>query len=76
MLPAMESLNHTARALLGLKVWEGLSNKAIGTILGISHRAVEGRYSRALKKLTKQLERGPFATRRSPLSADNREATT
>jgi len=76
VLRAMQSLNEADQELLGLKVWECLSNDAIGTILGISHRAVEGRYSRALKKLTKQLERGQTATRRSPLSADNREATT
>lgn len=76
VIGAMESLNEAEQELLGLKVWEGLSNDAIGTILGISHRAVEGRYSRALKKLTKQLERGQSATRRSPLSAEKREATT
>jgi len=76
VLHAMESLSEAEQELLGHKVWEGLSNEAVGIILGISHRAVEGRYSRALKKLTKQLERGHSATRRSPLSADKRETTT
>jgi len=76
VLGAMESLKEAEQELLGLKVWEGLSNDAIGTILGISHRAVEGRYGRALKKLSKQLERGRSASQRSPFSAERGEATT
>lgn len=76
VLGALQSLNPAERELLGLKVWEGLSNEAIGTILGISHRAVEGRYARAIKKLSKQLERGQSADQRSPFSAERGEATT
>ena len=68
VLSAMRSLKPADRELLGLKVWEGLSNEAIGTILGVSHRAVEGRYARALRKLSRVLEREESATRHGPFS--------
>ena len=73
---AMESLKEADRELLRLKVWEGLSNHQVGTVLGISHRAVEGRYTRALKKISRQLDRSGAAVARSPFSAERGEATT
>jgi RNA polymerase sigma-70 factor (ECF subfamily) len=76
VLRAMETLKESDQDLLYLKVWEDLSNTAIGAILGISHRAVEGRYARALKRLSKQLERGHSVARRSPISVEKGEATT
>lgn len=66
---AMETLKEPDRELLQLKVWEGLSNDQVATVLGITKRAVEGRYTRALSKLSKQLERGIQASG-SPFSAE------
>ena len=68
VLGAMRSLKPAESELLGLKVWEGLSNEAIGTILGISHRAVEGRYARALRRLSRVLDREQSTTRPEPFS--------
>jgi len=76
VLCAMGSLKQAEQDLLGLKVWEGLSNGAVGTILGISDRAVEARYARAIRKLSKQLDRGQPAAQRSPFSAERGDATT
>ena len=72
---AMAKLSENDRELLQLRVWEGLSNDQVADILGISKRAVEGRYSRALKKVSSQLERGAAATS-SPFSAERGGATT
>mgnify|MGYP001819655043 CR=1 FL=1 len=52
---ALQRLRPEDQELLRLKAWEGLSNSQIGDLLGMSHRAVEGRYPRALKKLSKHL---------------------
>ena len=72
----MDVLTDDDRELLQLKVWEGLSNHEVGTVLGISHRAVEGRYTRALKKLSRELERGGSTATGSPFSAERGGATT
>jgi RNA polymerase sigma-70 factor (ECF subfamily) len=58
MHDALGRLRPQDRELLRLKTWEELSNKEIGEILGMSVRAVEGRYARLLKKLAKALPGG------------------
>jgi len=55
MHDALAKLRPKDRELVRLKMWEELSNQQIGQILGISDRAVEGRYARALRKLGKSL---------------------
>ncbi len=75
VLTAMESLRSDDRELVRLKIWEGLSNEAVGTILGITDRAVEGRYTRAIKKLSKKLKSGTLAAPSSPFSAERGEAS-
>lgn len=52
---ALRRLRPQDQELLRLKAWEGLSNDQIGDLLGMSSRAVEGRYARAIKKLSKHL---------------------
>ena len=39
----------------------------VGTVLGLTDRAVEARYTRAIKKLSKHLNRGTPAAPRSPI---------
>ena len=58
VLDAMAGLRPSEQEVLRLKVWEELSNEQIGAILGMSDRAVEGRYARALKKLAGRLPKG------------------
>ncbi len=60
---ALATLGAADRELLRLKAWEELSNAEVGEILGISARAVEGRYARALKRLARAMATAP---RRSP----------
>ncbi len=72
---ALAMLRDTSQEIVRMKVWEGLSDDEVGAILGISGRAVEGRYHRAIKKLSKQLMRGhPAATPSSPFSSERGEA--
>ena len=72
---AIATLRETDQEIVRMKVWEGLSNDDVGTILGISGRAVEGRYRRAIKKLSKQLKGGPpAASPSSPFSSERGEA--
>jgi RNA polymerase sigma-70 factor (ECF subfamily) len=52
---AIASLRPAEQEVLRLKTWEELSNESVGEILGLSPRAVEGRYARALKKLGRRL---------------------
>ncbi len=73
VLAAISALRPDDQELVRLKVWEGLSNEAIGTILGITHRAVEARYTRALKKLSKILKGGRRAALSSPPSTESGE---
>lgn len=56
---ALQNLRGVDQELLQLKAWEELSNKEIGQILGMTDRAVQGRYARALKKLEKALGAKP-----------------
>ena len=56
---ALRRLREEDQELLQLKAWEELSNREIGEVLGMSDRAVQGRYARALKKLEKTLTARP-----------------
>ena len=58
-----------------MKIWEGLSDAQVGEVLGISGRAAEGRYARAMKKLARQLQ-GDLraASTSSPFSSERGEA--
>lgn len=59
VLNAMAGLRPAEQEVLRLKAWEELSNEQIGAMLGMSDRAVEGRYARALKKLAGRLPKDP-----------------
>jgi len=74
VLAAIDTLRRDDQELVRLKVWEGLSNDAVAAILGISPRAVEGRYTRAIKKLSKILKSGTDAATSSPFSTERGEA--
>ena len=76
VLDALVSLSEAEQELLTLKVWEGLTNEEIGIFLGVSHRAVEGRYARAIRKLSKKLEKDQPAAKRSPFSAERGDVAT
>jgi RNA polymerase sigma-70 factor (ECF subfamily) len=56
---ALARLRPKDQELVRLKAWEELSNQQISQILGISDRAVEGRYARTLKKLARSLPVDP-----------------
>lgn len=63
---ALGRLSLQDQELLLLKAWEKLSNKEIGEFLGVSHRAVEGRFARALNRLAKVLPSASTEHHRSP----------
>lgn len=52
---AIESLPHVDREAFTLSVWEGLSAREIGTVLGISQNAASIRLSRAKSLLVSRL---------------------
>jgi len=66
---ALRRLRPNDRELLRLKAWEGLTNRQIGEILGVSDRAVEGRYSRALERLAKAIPQASTQPKPSPRCA-------
>lgn len=70
---AIETLRPDDQELVRFKVWEGLSNGEIGKILGITDRAVEGRYTRALRKLAKILNGDRLVAPSSPPSTETGE---
>ena len=55
VLQALRRLRPQDQELLRLKAWEKLSTRAIGEVLGVSDRAVEGRLARALNRLANAL---------------------
>jgi RNA polymerase sigma-70 factor (ECF subfamily) len=71
---AITNLRDKDQEVVRLKIWEGLSNAQVGTILGMTDRAVEARYTRAIKKLHKHLKGSTAATPSSPFSAERGEA--
>jgi RNA polymerase sigma-70 factor (ECF subfamily) len=74
VVAAITTLRSDDQEVVRLKIWEGLSNEQVGSILGMSDRAVEGRYTRAIKKLQKNLKGGTVAAPGSPFSAERGEA--
>ena len=64
VLEAIAGLRPSEQEVLRLKTWEERSNEQIGAILGLSDRAVEGRYARALKKLAGRLPKEPVVSPR------------
>ncbi len=76
VIEAIDKLNESDQEVVRLKIWEGLSNREVGTILGMTDRAVEGRYTRAIKKLHKHLKGGTPATSSSPFSSERGEAAS
>jgi len=52
---ALQRLRPEDQELLRLKAWEGLTNRQIGEVLGVSDRAVEGRYARVLDRLSREI---------------------
>jgi RNA polymerase sigma-70 factor (ECF subfamily) len=67
---AMSRLPDADRELLQLKIWEELTNDQVAAVLGLTKRAVENRYTRALGKISRHLERGVRTTTSSPFSAE------
>lgn len=70
VVAVMATLHERDREILELKLWEGLSNDEVADVLGITKRAVEGRYTRALKQVSKRLERGVRTAPGSPFSVE------
>ena len=56
VIAAMERLKPEDRELLRLKMWEELTHRDIGVVLGISEHAVDMRVQRVTKKLGKLLD--------------------
>lgn len=76
VVAAIATLREDDQEVVRLKIWEGLSNDEVGTILGMTDRAVEGRYTRAIKKLSKILKSGSPAASSSPFSTERGEAAS
>jgi RNA polymerase sigma-70 factor (ECF subfamily) len=76
VIEAIATLSHRDQEVVTLKIWEGLSNGEVGAVLGLTDRAVEARYTRAIKKLSKHLKRGDTAATSSPFSPERGEAAS
>ena len=57
---AIEQLPVSAKELMVLRYYNGLSYEQIGSVLGISQAAINGRLSRAKRKMAKYLKRNGF----------------
>jgi RNA polymerase sigma-70 factor (ECF subfamily) len=57
---ALEQLEPAAREVIYLRFYDGLPYERIGTVLGISEQAINGRLRRAKKKLAQHLRRAGF----------------
>jgi RNA polymerase sigma-70 factor (ECF subfamily) len=76
VIEAISILGNTDQEVVRLKIWEGLSNREVGAVLGLTDRAVEARYTRAIKNLHKHLKRGNSAASSSPFSSERGEAAS
>jgi RNA polymerase sigma-70 factor (ECF subfamily) len=73
VIEAIATLSNTDQEVVRLKIWESLSNWEVGAVLGITDRAVEARYTRAIKRIRKHLKRGTSAASSSPFSSEREE---
>lgn len=65
VLEALERLSATDREVLQLTLWEELSPVEIAGVLGLSRAAVDQRYSRAKRRLARDLDRHRSVARRA-----------
>jgi RNA polymerase sigma-70 factor (ECF subfamily) len=63
VIEALSRLSRTDREIVQLTLWEELSPMQIAGVLGISRGAVDQRFSRAKKRLARQLEGHRLMTR-------------
>jgi len=61
---AIEQLPVPAKELVILRYYDGLSYEEISTVLGISRAAINGRLTRAKRKIAKYLQRNGFLENR------------
>ena len=57
---AIEQLSESAKDLVVLRYYDGLSYEQISSVLGISHAAINGRLLRAKRKMADYLKRNGF----------------
>jgi RNA polymerase sigma-70 factor (ECF subfamily) len=76
VVEAIATLNQRDQEVVTLKIWECLSNREVAAVLGLTDRAVEARYTRAIKKLSRYLKRGDTAATSSPFSPERGEAAS
>jgi RNA polymerase sigma-70 factor (ECF subfamily) len=62
---AIGRLSASARELVFLRYYDGLSYEQISAVLGISQQAINGRLRRAKKKMASYLQRNGFGVERS-----------
>ncbi len=65
LIEALSRLNRTDREIIQLNLWEELSPGEIAAVLGISRVAVDQRYSRAKRRLARQLQPSLFMRTRA-----------
>ena len=65
VIEGLARLRPPDREILQLVTWEELSPVEIAGVLGISREAVDQRYSRAKRRLARELERRPLLHRRA-----------
>lgn len=61
---AIEQLSVSAREVIVLRYYNGLSYEEISSVLGISKATINGRLTRAKRKMAKYLKRGGFLENR------------
>jgi RNA polymerase sigma-70 factor (ECF subfamily) len=59
LLDALSHLSSADQEIIKLKLWEELTPSEIAGVLGISREAVDQRYSRAKRRLSRQLDVTP-----------------
>jgi RNA polymerase sigma factor (sigma-70 family) len=57
---AISKLSASAREVIFLRYYDGMSYEEISAVLGISEQAINGRLRRAKKKLANYLQRNSF----------------